>query len=179
MDLGFRLSAIAYDVQRAILRSPIHFAILAVAAVMCLSSLGVMLAAEKEFELVRRDAINLANAGPRPRQVSPERRHPSLSAFRSTALVRSLHEAGDISALTLDQIDLTFEDTPSQPFIRYRASFSGTSSYAGIRKFIAAMLAGSRDVALDAVSCDRADLKSTGVSCDFTFSAVYRKDGRG
>jgi hypothetical protein len=100
-----------------------------------------------------------------------------LRPFSSAAVVQSLNDAASTSNLSVDDVTFSFEETPAQPYLRYRASLTIAGNYLSTRRFVELVRTTLTDVSLDSFSCTRKDIRDTGLTCDVTFSAFYRKGG--
>lgn len=102
-----------------------------------------------------------------------------LKAFRSSHLLGILEEGASSANIRLDEISFAVDDSPNQPYVRYRASFQVLSRYPTVRKFISEILSGSEGVVLDTVSCRREDINAADVRCDISAYVAYREKARG
>jgi hypothetical protein len=100
-----------------------------------------------------------------------------LRPFNSAEVVQSLNDAAAESNLPIDGVTFSFEETPVQPYLRYRASLTVVGNYMSTRRFVERVHATLTDVSLDSFSCTRKDIRDAGLACDVTFSAFYRKGG--
>lgn len=98
-----------------------------------------------------------------------------LKAFRSSHLLTILEEGASSANIKLDEISFAIDDSPNQPYVRYRASFTVLSRYPIIRKFISEILAGSEGVVLDTVTCHREDVNAADVRCDISAYVAYQE----
>lgn len=103
----------------------------------------------------------------------------SLKAFRSTHLLSILEQGASAANIKLDEISFVVDESPNQPYVRYRASFTVLSRYPTIRKFISEILAGSEGVVLDTVACRREDISAVDVRCDISAYVAYQEKAGG
>ena len=103
----------------------------------------------------------------------------NLKAFRSSHLLAILEQGASAANIKLDEISFAIDDSPNQPYVRYRASFTVLSRYPTIRKFISEILAGSEGVVLDTVACRREDVTATDVRCDISAYVAYQEKAGG
>lgn len=102
-----------------------------------------------------------------------------LKTFRSSHLLSILENGASAAAIKLDEISFAIDDSPNQPYVRYRASFTVLSRYPTIRKFISEILAGSEGVVLDTVACRREDVNAADVRCDISAYVAYQEKAGG
>ncbi len=98
-----------------------------------------------------------------------------LKAFRSSHLLAIIEQGASISNIKIDEISFAVDDSPNQPYVRYRASFTILSRYPTIRKFISEILAGSEGVVLDTVACRREDVTAADVRCEISAYVAYQE----
>ena len=103
----------------------------------------------------------------------------NLTAFRSSHLLAILEQGASATNLKLDEISFAIDDSPSQPYVRYRATFTVLSRYATIRKFISEILTGSEGVVLDTIACRREDVNAVDVRCDISAYVAYQEKAGG
>lgn len=103
----------------------------------------------------------------------------SLKAFQSSHLLAIIEQGASGANIKLDEISFAIDDSPNQPYVRYRASFTVLSRYPTIRKFIAEILAGSEGVVLDTVACRREDVNAVDVRCDISAYVAYEEKAGG
>lgn len=98
-----------------------------------------------------------------------------LKTFRSSHLLEILEQGASAANIKLDEISFAVDDSPNQPYVRYRATFTVISRYPNIRKFISEILAGSEGVVLDTVACRREDITAADVRCDISAYVAYQE----
>jgi hypothetical protein len=98
-----------------------------------------------------------------------------LKAFRSSHLLEILEQGASAANIKLDEISFAVDDSPNQPYVRYRATFTVISRYPTIRKFISEILAGTEGVVLDTVACRREDITAADVRCDISAYVAYQE----
>lgn len=137
----------------------------------CLS--GLLLAGQEASSLLKwREPVVAADA-------NVIRARADLKAFRSSHLLSILENGASAAAIKLDEISFAIDDSPNQPYVRYRASFTVLSRYPTIRKFISEILAGSEGVVLDTVACRREDVNAADVRCDISAYVAYQEKAGG
>jgi len=102
-----------------------------------------------------------------------------LKAFRSSHLLAIIEQGASTTNIKIDEISFVVDDSPNQPYVRYRASFTVLSRYPTIRKFISEILAGSEGVVLDTVACRREDVTAADVRCDISAYVAYQEKAGG
>jgi hypothetical protein len=102
-----------------------------------------------------------------------------LKAFRSSHLLAIIEQGASTANIKIDEISFAVDDSPNQPYVRYRASFTVLSRYPAIRKFISEILAGSEGVVLDTVACRREDVTAADVRCDISAYVAYQEKAGG
>jgi len=102
-----------------------------------------------------------------------------LKAFRSSHLLAIIEQGASTANIKIDEISFAVDDSPNQPYVRYRASFTVLSRYPTIRKFISEILAGSEGVVLDTVACRREDVTAADVRCDISAYVAYQEKASG
>jgi hypothetical protein len=98
-----------------------------------------------------------------------------LKSFRSSLLLEILERGAAAVNIKLDEISFAVDDSPNQPYVRYRATFTVISRYPTIRKFISEILAGTEGVVLDTVACRREDIAAADVRCDISAYVAYQE----
>lgn len=102
-----------------------------------------------------------------------------VKAFRSSHLLAIIEHGASTANVKIDEISFAVDDSPNQPYVRYRASFTVLSRYPTIRKFISEILAGSEGVVLDTVACRREDVTAADVRCDISAYVAYQEKAGG
>lgn len=133
------------------------------------------------LQAAKEEAAALSVRGQRAAISSPESAptKASLKAFRSSHLLSILEQGASAANIKLDEISFAIDESPNQPFVKYRASFTVLSRYPTIRKFISEILAGSEGVVLDTVACRREDINTADVRCDISAYVAYREKSGG
>lgn len=78
-----------------------------------------------------------------------------------------------------EELFYVLETGTAQPFWRYRITVELKAGYPELRKWIAALAYELPNVALDTIRCHRQDVTSSGLSCQVSFSAFFRKESHG
>ena len=128
----------------------------------------------KEWQILSKHSHDLNHAGNAIDQTKPE-----LNAFNNTQLVDALNSVAEEMKLSLDEVSFILDDNVSQPYLRYHATLTVSSTYPTIRHFIDQVHAKQPDISLDSITCTRADISTVDLTCDLTLSAFYRKENRG
>lgn len=174
MDFRFYFSDWSYRFRAVVQREPLLCAVFALALLILLGTFAWMSAAQARRNTAQAELGRLQSTLERkPAPAMLRSAHPNLPAPTPVHLVAALHESAGIAGLDLQDVAFSWENSASQPYIRYRAAFSLTTTYAGARKFIAAMLAQGSNIMLDELSCARKEERNRALSCDFTFSELY------
>lgn len=111
-----------------------------------------------------------------PTKTSSDTGNHVLPSFDSAHLVEMLTQTAKGAKLDIDETTLTLDDGTGQPYLRYRVSFSVTSSYPIIRRFVDDLKANVPNISLDSISCSRSDINTAPLGCDLAFSAYYRRE---
>lgn len=159
----------------------IPFALAAAAALLLMIAIGFHMTAKSALEAARLEAAGLSKQEQATTGLAL-RLAPAtvdLKAFRSSHLLSILEQGASSANIKLDEISFAVEESPHQPYVRYRASFQVLSRYPTVRRFISEILSGSEGVVLDTVSCRREDIAAVDVRCDFSAFVAYREKGNG
>jgi hypothetical protein len=104
---------------------------------------------------------------------------PVLTAFENTQLVDVLNRVAEESKLSLDEVSFVLDENANQPYLRYRATLTVSSSYPTIRRFLDQVRTSQPDISLDSITCTRDDIATVELTCDLVLSAFYRKADHG
>lgn len=102
-----------------------------------------------------------------------------LPAFQNAGFIRSFHKVAGRSHLDLNEMSYVLDESPSQPYLRYRIQFSVLSNYPSLRRFIKNIHAEFQHVTLDSMSCSREDITVIELNCDLSFTAFFARGPRG
>jgi hypothetical protein len=181
MDFQFRLNKAVFAFRRMATSYQLPFAMVAAAALLLVAVFayratieGTLLAARGEEEGLGRRSPTMALP---PSESSLAKM--DLKVFRSSHLLAILEQGASSANIKLDEISFAIDDSPTQPYVRYRASFTVLSRYPTIRKFISEILAGSEGVVLDTVVCRREDVNAADVRCDISAYVAYQERAGG
>lgn len=146
-----------------------------------IAAFGYRVTSEAALQAARAEALQLFDGldSPsiqRPRNAATKVR---LKVFQSSHLLAILEQGASSANIKLDEISFVIDDSPNQPYVRYRATFTVLSRYPTIRKFISAILAGSEGVVLDTVACRREDVTAADVRCDISAYVAYQEKAGG
>jgi|GEM_PF-2021951 len=171
------LSLLRFHQRRLWQNEPRLFAALLVSLTVCIVS---TLAYWEQRERARTAWNELQSIGRAPAATVPASSKSigaaDLPPFQASKLLERLHRAAEVSALSLDDISLTLDDSAGQPYLRYHASLTLSGSYAPIRTFIEQVLADAANSSLDGIRCTRDDIAATQLNCAITLSAYYRRN---
>jgi hypothetical protein len=104
---------------------------------------------------------------------------PLLPALNTVSLVVAIREAATATKINPRDITYTLENQSGQPYIRYQARLSVDAAYPSIRQFVQNIVDNESYTSLDAITCERIELKGSGPVCDITISAFYKRDSDG
>jgi len=175
----WRVDAFLYICRRWVEAYCLQAVLLGFGVAACIAAGIWMVSNAASLRLATDDLNRLRAARPMVDVTATRVAAPVLPSFASSRLVGQIHAAAAQLGVAIDEINLTFENSLNQPFLRYRANFKVTTRYPSIRSFAAITLASSKELELDGVSCSRADLNTPDVTCDFTVSALYERDSHG
>lgn len=113
-----------------------------------------------------------------PTETSSDAGNHVLQAFDSADLVEMLTQTAKGAKVDIDESTLNLDNGTGQPDLRYRVSFSVTSSYPTIRRFVDDLKANVPNISLDSIKCSRSDVTTAQLGCDLAFSAYYRREAR-
>ncbi|KQZ32565.1 hypothetical protein [Duganella sp. Root1480D1] len=174
-------SKTAFVLRRMLAAYRLPFALAASAVVLLATAIAFYVAETSALQAARLEAFDLSKqeqaAAEQARRATPAK--IDLKAFRSSHLLAILEHGASSANVKLDEISFAVEDSPNQPFVRYRASFQVLSRYPTVRKFISEILSGSEGVVLDTVSCRREDINAADVRCDISAYVAYREKAHG
>jgi hypothetical protein len=102
-----------------------------------------------------------------------------LTAFENTQLVDVLNRVAEESKLSLDEVSFVLDENANQPYLRYRATLTVSSTYPTIRRFLDQVRTSQPDISLDSITCTRDDIATVELTCDLVLSAFYRKADHG
>jgi len=171
------LSNTAFAVRRGLAAYRLPMILLAGAGLFLASALVLHFANKEALRAARIEAAALVKRGV-PTSVQMAGSAPALAklkAFQSSHLVAILEQGASTANVKLDEISFAIDDSPNQPYVRYKASFTVVSRYPTIRKFISEILAGSEGVVLDTVACRREDVTVVDVRCDISAYVAYQE----
>jgi hypothetical protein len=175
--LMFLLNFVRFHVQRAIALHPFLVSAFSLATVGLLFSIGYFISQQAALRSAIATSVMLSGA----KTVAPDAVPvgAALPEFHTVPLVRAIVLAAEASETSVSEIKFAFEDSATQPFVRYRASFSLVGKYFGIRAFIEDVRSALPFAYLDALHCSREDAGVTEVTCEMTITAVYsrKQDG--
>jgi hypothetical protein len=178
MDSQLLLSRAVFNCRRAWLAYQLPIALAAVAMLSLAGAFAFHAAGQGEILAARREASGLGEKT--SLTVAPgtmgARTKVDLKVFRSSHLLTILEQGASTANLRLDEISFAVDDSPNQPYVRYRATFTVVSRYSTIRKFISEILAGSEGVVLDTVACRREDVTAADVRCDISAYVAYQEE---
>lgn len=157
------------------------FALIAIAAALLLAAFAYRFTSQGVLQAAKQEASRLSRSGHPVIAAEGQggRAKVDLKAFRSSHLLSILENGASAAAIKLDEISFAVDDSPNQPYVRYRASFTVLSRYPTIRKFISEILAGSEGVVLDTVACRREDVNAADVRCDISAYVAYQEKAGG
>lgn len=101
---------------------------------------------------------------------------PGLPWFDSVRLVEQLDAVAEEARLPIDEVGYALEASAQHPYLRYRITLTVTAAYPAVRQFVDDVSSSMRHVALDSISCTRADIALPAPTCELAFSAFFRKD---
>ena len=99
----------------------------------------------------------------------------NLPSFNAVPLVLGIERAANSTDVHIDEVTLALDDTPVQPFLRYRANFIVSGAYAPIRAFVQRVNASLPYTALESLHCTRDNIGASQVNCAIVMSALYRR----
>jgi hypothetical protein len=99
----------------------------------------------------------------------------ALPLFNSAEFVAALDRITEATKLPVKEVAFTLDDTPSQPYMRYRITLTVSARYPSIRQFVDRFRGEMANVTLDAIVCARDAPGKPGLTCDLAFLAFYRK----
>jgi hypothetical protein len=179
IQLFFNKAVFACRRTSVIYRLP--FALAGVTAMLLLSAVAYHTASQGALQVAKQEAGSLSKW--RQAVVASDANvswgSADLKAFRSSHLLSVLENGASAASIKLDEISFAIDDSPNQPYVRYRASFTVLSRYPTIRKFISEILAGSEGVVLDTVACRREDVNAADVRCDISAYVAYQEKAGG
>jgi hypothetical protein len=177
MDSRLFLNKALFAARRAAAAHQLPVVVTVAAALLLVATCAYKASSEDARKAAMEDSVSLGQRGPGATLVaaSESKAHLNLTAFRSSHMLAILEQGASIANLKLDEISFTIDDSPGQPYVRYRATFTVLSRYPTIRKFISEILAGSEGVVLDTVSCRREDVNAVDVRCDISAYVAYQE----
>lgn len=108
-----------------------------------------------------------------PRKVIPT----DLPYFHTTPFANAIERSAERVGVRMGEVAFSFDDVPTQSFLRYRANFTLVGRYPAMRDFVEQVGTTLRYISLDSMHCLREDIKAIDVSCAVTMSAIYRRAG--
>lgn len=142
---------------------------------------AVALAVASGYFLLQKDALRSAVAlglALQKTPVVPAVPLPAMAVlpeFHSVPLVQTIERSASQNGTSVNEIRFAFEESHTQPFLRYRASFSVVGKYFDIRAFTEDVNTTLPFAYLDKIHCSREDGVATDVVCAMTISAVYQR----
>ncbi len=181
MSLNPLFSLFRFHVRRQWQMQPLAFTILCVSTLAVSGAMAIYIHAWEEQETVEGAWHTIVDERPTTAHVAPEvpKSQMVLPAFRSKHLVEALDRAAREAQLPLDEIQFALEDNGNQPYLRYWATLTVSSGYPAIRRFLDRLRDELVALSIDAISCSRADIGATGVTCELAVSAFYRRGEHG
>jgi len=131
-------------------------------------------AADSEWRALDERTQKLRNA-----EQSRSEQPPVLPVFRSKHLVEVIGRTAESMKMPLEEIQFSLEDNGNQPYLRYRATLTVSSSYSVVRDFLALLHEEVAGISIDTISCARADIGVSELTCDIAVSAFYQRSDRG
>lgn len=174
----FTVRLIHFYCLRLLRAAPVSFAICCVSFVAMLACACAYIleghrltASQNELAALRLRTPVKAAAMP-----APASNAPNLPWFDSARLVEQLDAAAEEAKLPVDEVGYALEESAQHPYLRYRITLSVTASYPTVRQFVDDVSSSMPHVALDGISCTRADIALPAPTCELAFSAFFRKD---
>ncbi len=102
-----------------------------------------------------------------------------LPPFRSSALVALVNDVASDAGLEIEDIAYSLDDTPTQPYLRYRVGMSVVAAYPQVRQFAERLLERGSHLTLDGITCARSEANRQQLSCDLAVSGLFEKSIHG
>lgn len=102
-----------------------------------------------------------------------------LPPFRSSALVALVNDVANDAGLELKDIAYSLDDTPTQPYLRYRVGMSVVAAYPQVRQFAERLLERGAHLTLDGITCARSEPARQQLTCDLAVSGLFEKNVHG
>jgi hypothetical protein len=170
-----------FYLRRLLQTQPIAFSAVLAAGAVIVCALALYLeqlhradTAQEEWRTLNQHGKELSKAGVQSGDVKL-----ALPVFNNTQLVEALNGAAESSKLSLDEISFLLDDTANQPYLRYHATLTVSSSYPVIRRFLDQVRVKQAEMSLDSITCTRDDITTVELTCDLAISAFYRKEVHG
>ena len=167
-----------FYLRRLLQTQPIAFSALLAAGLifasmlaLCVEQLQSVDAAEAQWRILNQHGKESGRAG---LQIGDMKL--TLPAFNNTQLIEVLNDTAESSKLSLDEISFSLDDNANQPYLRYHATLTVSSSYPAIRRFLDQMRIKQPEMSLDSITCAREDITTVELACDLALSAFYRKE---
>jgi Tfp pilus assembly protein PilO len=103
----------------------------------------------------------------------------NLPWFQSSSLLDDFSRIAEHAKLPLDEVGYVLEEGVNRPFMRYRITMTVAANYPSIRQFVTDVSSTLKNVDLDSISCNRADIVIAPLTCELAFSAFFRTDQHG
>jgi hypothetical protein len=152
--------------------------------VLLLFSAGFLITEMRETSAVQEQLNTLSTSSRRqPATVLPP---PSLAQttqnlpwFQSSSLLDGFSRIAEHAKLPLDEVGYVLEEGANRPYMRYRITMTVAANYPSIRQFVMEVSSTLKNVDLDSISCNRADIVIAPLTCELAFSAFFRMDQHG
>jgi hypothetical protein len=103
----------------------------------------------------------------------------NLPWFQSSSLLDDFSRIAEHAKLPLDEVGYVLEESANRPYMRYRITMTVAANYPSIRQFVTEVSSTLKNVDLDSISCNRADIAVAPLTCELAFSAFFRMDQHG
>jgi Tfp pilus assembly protein PilO len=103
----------------------------------------------------------------------------NLPWFQSSPLLDDFSRIAEHAKLPLDEVGYVLEEGVNRPYMRYRITMTVAANYPSIRQFVTEVSSTLKNVDLDSISCNRADIAIAPLTCELAFSAFFRMDQHG
>jgi Tfp pilus assembly protein PilO len=103
----------------------------------------------------------------------------NLPWFQSSSLLDDFSRIAEHAKLPLDEVGYVLEEGVNRPYMRYRITMAVAANYPSIRQFVTEVSSTLKNVDLDSISCNRADIVIAPLTCELAFSAFFRMDQHG